>query len=90
MKIGNFYQFLLIELMQRSRNALKVFDGTREGDVVADIRTPVIEGGMMRLYISVKKSLDTVGGQDIRATIHRLEDVALLDKNLNAPYTKST
>src|SRR5688572_4692700 len=34
MKIGNFYQFLLLELMQKSQNVLKVFDGTREGDVV--------------------------------------------------------
>lgn len=86
MKIGNFYQFLLIELMQKSKNVLKVFDGTREGDVVADVRAPLIEGGTLRIYISVKKSLDTVGGQDIRAAIHRLEDNALLDKNLNAPY----
>ena len=36
--------------------------------------------------MSVKKSADTVGGQDISGVIRRLEDVAKEEKNLNRPY----
>lgn len=90
MKIGIFYQYLLIELMRAvsSRNntqIISVFDGSREGDVVADVRTPTYEKGL-RLYISVKKSIDTVGGQDIGGAITRLESIAKKDKNLSSPY----
>jgi len=50
MTIGTFYQYLLLELM---RNRWPVFDGTREGDIVADIDTPGYSPGL-RLYMSVK------------------------------------
>lgn len=82
MSIGIFYQYLILELM---RNRWPTFDGTREGDVVADIDTPGFAPGI-RLYMSVKKSADTVGGQDISGVIRRLEDVAKEEKNLNRPY----
>ncbi|MBI4024312.1 MAG: hypothetical protein HY360_04980 [Verrucomicrobia bacterium] len=83
MKIGNFYQFLVIELM-KSRFT-QVYDGKREGDVEAEIDTPKFSRGL-RLYISVKKSSDTVGGQDIGGVFSRLETLAKQDKNLNRPY----
>lgn len=82
MTIGVFYQFLILELM---RNRWPVFDGSREGDIVADIDTPGFEEGL-RLYISVKKSKDTVGGQDIGGVIRRLESMAKEEKNLTRPY----
>lgn len=82
MTIGVFYQFLILELM---RNRWPVFDGSREGDIVADIDTPGFDKGL-RLYISVKKSKDTVGGQDIGGVIRRLESVAKEEKNLTRPY----
>jgi hypothetical protein len=90
MKMGTFYQFLLIYLMRNSKlnpnsPIIETFDGLREGDVYADIRTPTFDYGL-RLYISVKKSIDTVGGQDIGDAIKRLESVAKNDKNLNSPY----
>ena len=80
----------MIELMRvntkiSGSNIKNVFDGTREGDAVADIRTPTFEKGM-RIYMSIKKSLDTVGGQDIPGVIKRLEDVAKEEKNLTSPY----
>jgi len=62
MRIGVFYQFLLIELMRlRFSN---VSDGKREGDAEAEVDTPTFPKGL-RLIISVKKSSDTVGGQDV-------------------------
>jgi len=82
MTIGVFYQYLLLELM---RNRWNVFDGTREGDIVADIDTPSFQPGV-RLYMSVKKSKDTVGGQDIGGVIRRLENLAKEEKNLTRPY----
>ncbi|MBE0640268.1 MAG: hypothetical protein IH598_17270 [Bacteroidales bacterium] len=82
MTIGIFYQFLILELM---RNSWPVFDASREGDIVADIDTPGFERGI-RLYISVKKSKDTVGGQDVGGVIRRLENEAKAEKNLNSPY----
>jgi hypothetical protein len=90
MKIGVFYQFLMIELMRQagstgSSNIKHVFDGTREGDAVADIDTPSFQNGL-RLYISVKKSEDTVGGQDVGGVIRRLEDIAKDEKNVTSPY----
>jgi len=90
MKIGVFYQYLLIELIKQSRDTdnsvfTNVFDGSREGDIVADISPPSFDEGL-RLYISVKKSIDTVGGQDIAGVIRRLESLARQEKNLTSPY----
>jgi len=82
MTIGVFYQYLLLELM---RQRWPVFDGSREGDIIADIETPTFEPGL-RLYISVKKSADTVGGQDVPGVIRRIESVAKEEKNLTRPY----
>ncbi len=82
MSIGIFYQYLILELM---RIRWPTFDGSREGDVVADVETPGFDPGI-RIYISVKKSADTVGGQDISGVIRRLEDIAKEEKNLNRPY----
>jgi hypothetical protein len=82
MSIGVFYQYLLLELMRKRWN---VFDGSREGDIIADIETPTFKQGL-RLYMSVKKSKDTVGGQDVPGVIHRLESIAKEEKNLTRPY----
>jgi hypothetical protein len=82
MTIGVFYQYLLLELM---RQRWDVFDASREGDIVADIETPGLSSGL-RLYMSVKKSKDTVGGQDIPGVISRIESVAKQEKNLTRPY----
>ncbi len=82
MSIGVFYQYLLLELMRRRWH---VFDGSREGDIIADIDTPTFAKGL-RLYMSVKKSKDTVGGQDVAGVIRRLENVAKEEKNLTRPY----
>jgi hypothetical protein len=82
MTIGVFYQYLILELMRKSWN---VFDGSYEKDIVADVETPNFEPGL-RLYISIKKSQDTVGGQDISGVIRRLENEAKAEKNLNRPY----
>jgi hypothetical protein len=82
MTIGIFYQYLLLELMKAR---WIVFDGYNEGDIVADIETPGFEPGL-RLYMSVKKSKDTVGGQDIAGVIRRLENLAKEERNLTRPY----
>lgn len=83
MRIGNFYQFLVIELMRHRFRY--VYDGKREGDVEADIDPPGLESGL-RIFMSVKKSADTVGGQDVEGMINRLERMAAQDKNLTSPY----
>lgn len=83
MKIGEFYQFLVIELMKTTFPC--VYDGKREGDVEAEVETPGFEPGL-RLYISVKKSKDTVGGQDIAGVFRRLDSLGKEDKNLTRPY----
>ncbi|MGA2802456.1 MAG: hypothetical protein ABSE97_08845 [Verrucomicrobiota bacterium] len=83
MRIGVFYQFLLIELMRFHFS--NVADGKREGDAELEIDTPGFTKGL-RLFISVKKSSDTVGGQDIGGVIRRLEGIAIEDKNLTRPY----
>lgn len=90
MQIGVFYQYLIISLMEASKengnqNIVRVSDGSREGDVIADIKTPGHEAGL-RLYMSVKKSADTVGGQDVEGVIKRLERIAKQEKNLTSPY----
>lgn len=82
MSIGVFYQYLLLELM---RHRWHVFDGSREGDIIADVETPAFKQGL-RLYMSVKKSKDTVGGQDVPGVIRRLENLAKEEKNLTRPY----
>ncbi len=88
MLMGQFYQFLILELMRtaskKSDSFLNANDGKREGDVEADI----LPNGysQIRLYISVKKSSDTVGGQDLGDAIKRLERVAKDDQNRNSPY----
>jgi hypothetical protein len=89
MLMGQFYQYLLLELMRASSKVngssfLNANDGKREGDVEADIRPHGYS--QMRLYISVKKSSDTVGGQDLGDAIKRLERVAKDDQNRTAPY----
>jgi hypothetical protein len=61
------------------------YDGKKEGDVEADIETPGFAKGL-RLFMSVKKSADTVGGQDVEGMIRRLEAMAAADKNLTRPY----
>ncbi|WAC05233.1 MAG: hypothetical protein OS112_00990 [Methanoregula sp.] len=90
MQIGVFYQFLIIALMEASRqngniHIIRASDGTREGDVLADLKPPGCEVGL-RLYMSVKKSADTVGGQDVEGVVKRLERVAKQEKNLTSPY----
>lgn len=90
MDIGLFYQYLVVELMRfasvsKATHIEGVFDGTREGDVVADVKTPGLKAGL-RIYGSVKKSSDTVGGQDVPGVIRRLESVAKAEKNITRPY----
>ena len=91
MNIGVFYQYLIKELMRithtenRRSNIEAVFDGSREGDIIAEVKTPQFSRGL-RLYGSVKKSSDTVGGQDVPGVIRRLESEALSEKNITRPY----
>jgi hypothetical protein len=83
MDIGIFYQYLLLDLMQRRWQA---FDGAGDSDTWLDIDdTPNFPSGL-RIYMSVKKSADTVGGQDVGSMIERLEQLATDEKNLNRPY----
>lgn len=89
MKIGQFYQYLILELMRaaskrQGSHIINAGDGKREGDVEADIR--LSNGKELRLYISVKKSGDTVGGQDLGDAIKRLEQVAKTDQNRTSAY----
>jgi len=89
MRMGQFYQYFLLELMRavskrKDSSVINANDGKREGDVEADILPPGYI--QMRLYISVKKSSDTVGGQDLGDAIKRLEKVAKVDQNRNSPY----
>jgi hypothetical protein len=83
MQIGIFYQYLIIELMKHRFPS--TVDGKKEGDVEAEIDTPGFSKGL-RLFMSVKKSADTVGGQDVAGMIRRLEMLATEDKNLTRPY----
>lgn len=71
MLMGDYYHKLILELMKISRflrksNVQNAGDGPREGDIIADVRTPGFSKGL-RIYASVKKSADTVGGQDFRS-----------------------
>ncbi|MFN0111361.1 MAG: hypothetical protein ACKVZH_21060 [Blastocatellia bacterium] len=83
MRIGLFYQYLVIELMRHRYPSAT--DGEREGDVKVDIETPHYDKGL-RLFMSVKKSADTVGGQDVSGMIRRLESLAVADQGLTRPY----
>lgn len=57
----------------------------REKAMWKRIDTPEFPKGL-RLFMSVKKSADTVGGQDVAGMFRRLEAMALEDKNLTRPY----
>lgn len=83
MQIGVFYQYLIIELMKHRFPS--TVDGKKEGDVEAEIDTPGFDKGL-RLFMSVKKSADTVGGQDVAGMVRRLEAMATEDENLTRPY----
>lgn len=83
MRIGVFYQYLLIELLRTRFRT--VADGKREGDVEFEL-TPRSFSKGLRIFMSVKKSSDTIGGQDVGGMIRRLESLALEDKNLTRPY----
>ncbi len=83
MKIGGFYQYLVLELIKHRYPSAS--DGTEEGDVKVDIETPGYDKGL-RLHLSVKKSKDTVGGQDVKGMIERLEAVARKDQGRDRPY----
>jgi hypothetical protein len=82
MSIGLFYQLLLLELLKLRWPSVGAFD---ESDLLAEIDTPGFAKGL-RLYMSIKKSADTVGGQDIGSAIARLEALPKNDKQLNRPY----
>ena len=84
MSIGIFYQQLLLELLKNRWPSSSV-GGHGESDLIAEIDTPGFERGL-QLYMSVKKSGDTVGGQDVGGAIAKLEHLAKTDKNLNRPY----
>lgn len=83
MQIGVFYQYLIIELMKY--RFPPTVDGKKEGDVETELETPGFDKGL-RVFMSVKKSSDTVGGQDVPGVIRRLEAMAAEDKNLTRPY----
>lgn len=90
MQMGDYYHKLILELMKSSRvlensNIQDAKDGSREGDIIADLKT-VRFGPGIRVYGSVKKSGDTVGGQDFEAAVHRLERVAREDQGRRKPY----
>ena len=84
MSIGIFYQQLLLELL-KNRWPNSSVGGHGESDLIAEIETPGFDRGL-QLYMSVKKSADTVGGQDVGGAISKLEQLAKADKNLNRPY----
>ncbi len=82
MSIGLFYQLLLLELLKMRWPGVGGYD---ESDLVAEVDTPGFSKGL-RLYMSIKKSADTVGGQDIGSAMARLESLPKNDKQLNRPY----
>ena len=82
MRIGLFYQQLLLEMFRLRWPATAGYDET---DMTVEIDTPSMESGL-KLYVSVKKSIDTVGGQDVAGAIANLEKLPKNDKNLNRPY----
>jgi len=90
MQVGIFYQFLIINLMNASKlrgnkYIIGAADDPGTGDIIADIKPPNF-GNQIKLYMSVKKSADTVGGQDVEGVIAKLEKIPKQDKNLNSPY----
>jgi hypothetical protein len=91
MKLGSFYQFLLQELITMASDEVDspfmedATGGPREGDVIAYMEPDSFEKGL-KLYISVKKSGDTIGGQDKAGAVRRLEQVAKEDQSRTSPY----
>ena len=90
MNLGNFYHYLILEFMQtlgtRTNSTIeRAYPGQREGDIVADLKTPGDQRGI-RLYGSVKKNRQTVGGQDFGDAGGRLEAFAIGDQARNRPY----
>jgi hypothetical protein len=91
MKLGSFYQFLLEELITIASDQTDspfmgaATGGPREGDVIAYMEPDSFEKGL-KLYISVKKSGDTIGGQDKAGAVRRLEQVAKEDQSRTSPY----
>ena len=89
MRVGLLYQHLIRELMYAAHgdqcNVKAVFDGFREADLIADVKTPGNRRGL-RLYVSIKKHSQTVGGQDFGGVVTRIEDEASSVKNINSPY----
>jgi len=90
MQMGDYYHKLILEMMKASRslrnsNVENANDGPREGDIIADIKTPSFGKGI-RVYGSVKKSADTVGGQDFGDAMKRLEKVAREDQGRRKPF----
>lgn len=81
MIMGVFYQYLLVELMRKA----SIPSSDSGEDIMADVKTPGDERGL-RLYISVKKSDDTLGGRDIEGAVTQLEAAAEADKNRTSPY----
>ena len=68
MQMGDFYHQFILELLNASRTlphscVENANSGPRDGDVIVDLRTPGFSRGLC-VYGSVKKSADTVGGQD--------------------------
>lgn len=91
MKLGSFYQFLLEELITIASDQVdspfmvNATGGPREGDVIAYMEPDSFKKGL-KLYISVKKSGDTIGGQDKAGAVRRLEQVAKEDQSRTSPY----
>ncbi len=90
MQMGDFYHQFILELMNASRTLAHSFvqnanPGPREGDIIADLKTPGFPRGLC-VYGSVKKSADTVGGQDFGDAVKRLEKVAHEDQGRKRPH----
>lgn len=90
MQMGDFYHQFILELMNTSRILAHSFvqnanPGPREGDIIVDLKTPGFDRGLC-VYASVKKSADTVGGQDFGDAVKRLETVAHEDQGRKRPH----
>lgn len=90
MQMGDFYHQFILELMNASRTLANspvesANPGPREGDIIVDLKTPGFYRGLC-VYGSVKKSADTVGGQDFGAAVKRLEKVAHEDQGRKRPH----
>ena len=90
MQMGDFYHQFILELMNASRTLTNscvesANPGPREGDIIIDLKTPGFSRGLC-VYGSVKKSADTVGGQDFGGAVKRLEKVAHEDQGRKRPH----